>query len=436
MLTAFKHELDRNFPALKKSNLLVGISGGLDSTVLAYLCKKTQLQFSLAHCNFSLRGDESDLDEAAVRKLGELLGVKVLSTTFSTQVYAKENGLSIQMAARELRYRWFEELQEQQGFDFVLTAHHADDDLETFLINLTRGTGLEGLTGIPARNNFIVRPLLGFSRKEIENYARENGISWREDSSNSSTKYFRNKIRHEVIPRLEELNPMMLERFKKTRQHLEQSSQLLEDYISVVFSRTAKEFPGGYSFNIKMLNSIPHTDALLYELFKTFGFTQWEDVVHLLDAQPGKLVFSKTHRLIRDREELLLTKIPPEESPVYEIPEGEEVIMLPMGTLQFEKVEEISGENKNMIFVDRKKLRFPLLVRKWQKGDFFHPFGMEGKKKLSKYFKDKKLSLPEKENCWFLCSDTAIVWVMGYRPDSRFKVDRDTEEIFKITFTS
>lgn len=408
----------------------------MDSVVLAHLCSKLNLNIALAHCNFNLRGKESDEDENFVIELADNLELEVFIERFETEVYARTQKISIQMAARELRYKWFEDLKETLGFDYIFTAHHANDNLETVLINFVRGTGLEGLTGIPERNGNIIRPLLAFSREEIEDYARISHLNWREDSSNTSVKYLRNKIRHEILPKLFELNPKMLETFEVTRNNLNESAALVDDYISALFPRIAKEEEFGYSFRIKLLKTIPHLKAVLYELFKTFGFTEWNDVYDLLEAQPGKIVYSKTHRLIKDRENLLLTLLPDPEEREFEILAGEEVVMLPIGTFQFEEVGELSEADAKTIFLDLNKLQFPLTVRKWEKGDYFIPFGMKGKKKLSKFFKDEKLSLPEKENCWLLCSRNEIVWVIGHRADARFRVEKETSTILKLTYTA
>lgn len=436
MLEAFQNHLREQFPPLHKAKLLIAISGGVDSVVLTHLCKESGLKISLAHCNFHLRGEESDGDELFVQEFADALDLEVFTEHFDTEAYAEESKTSVQMAARDLRYQWFRELQRDLKFDYLLTAHHSNDDLETFMINFTRGTGLDGLTGIPEINEGILRPLLAFSRNEIEDYAHKNHLKWREDSSNASTKYLRNKIRHEIIPGLEELNPQLLQSFKKTQQHLKESALLVEDYISAIFPKIATENQDGYSFNIKLLKTIPNTKAILYELFKPFGFTEWDDVFHLLDAQSGKLVYSKTHRLIKDREEILLTTIPSEEDNMeFEISEEEAVLMLPVGIFHLEEVEAVSEANQNEIFVDKNKLDFPLIVRKWQKGDYFFPFGMEGKKKLSKFFKDNKLSLPQKENSRVLSSNDKVVWVVGHRADARFAVDPSTSKILKITYT-
>lgn len=435
MLLPFKNHLQEHFPKVSESKILIAISGGVDSVVLTHLCKEANLDISLAHCNFHLRGEESEGDEAFVMELADALDIEVYIEGFETEAYARGKKISIQMAARELRYHWFEELRETLQFDYIFTAHHANDNLETVLINFVRGTGLEGLTGIPEKNGYILRPLLPFSREDIEEYARNSHIKWREDSSNASGKYLRNRIRQEVIPNLVDLNPQFLESFENTRKHLQESSILVEDYISALFPRIAKEEEYGYSFRIKMLKTIPHLRAVLYELFRSFGFTEWNDVFDLLDAQPGKIVYSKTHRLIKDRENLLLTTFPSINEREYEILAEEEVVMLPIGTFQLEEADEISNGGKNVIYLDLNKLNFPLTVRRWEEGDYFHPFGMKGRKKLSKYFKDEKLSLPQKENSWLLCSKNEIVWVIGYRADARFGVDENTSAILKLTYT-
>lgn len=435
MLPAFKNHLKEHFPETFQGKILVAVSGGVDSVVLAHLCREAQLNFSLAHCNFNLRGEESQGDEAFVMELADALEAEIFVESFETEAYAAGKKMSIQMAARELRYNWFRELQETLQFDYVFTAHHANDNLETVLINFIRGTGLEGLTGIPDVNEIILRPLLPFSREEIEKYAHLQKLKWREDSSNDSVKYFRNKVRLEVIPKLLELNPQLLESFSKTRSHLQQSSELIEDYISTIFPKIAKQEQYGYSFRVKLLKTLPNTKAVMYALFRSFGFTEWEDVHGLLDAQSGKIVYSKTHRLIKDREELLLTTLSPKEENSYEIREDEEVVMLPIGTFQFDLAEGYETSDPGTVFLDREKLQFPLVVRKWQRGDYFYPFGMQGKKKLSKFFKDEKLSLPQKENCWLLCSGEDIVWVIGHRPDARFAVGDGTNQILRLSYT-
>lgn len=430
----FFHHLNAHFPYLSGAKILIAVSGGVDSVVLTDLCKKAGLNIALAHCNFNLRETESKTDQEFVVEMAERMNLEVFVEEFDTLSFAEEHKISVQMAARELRYQWFEELRQAIGFDYIFTAHHANDNLETFLINLSRGTGLDGLTGIPETNGFLLRPLLPFSRIEIEEYAQLNKLIWREDSSNTSTKYLRNQIRLEVIPKLMEMNPHLLDNFNKTVNHLQQSSDLVEDYISALFGKVSKKEPFGYSFLIQNLQSIPNLRGVLYELFKSFGFTQWDDIYDLLEAQSGKIVYSSTHRLIKDRGKLLLTTLDEPEEETYELKEGEKTIELPIGTFHLEEVDNLSGKSSDSVILDKKKLKFPLTFRKWREGDFFYPSGMEGKKKLSKFFKDKKLSLPEKEVVWLLCSEGKIVWVIGYRADERFTGKEKSTSLLKINY--
>ncbi|WP_456437676.1 tRNA lysidine(34) synthetase TilS [Psychroserpens sp.] len=426
-------------PFLKESKLLIAVSGGLDSVVLAQLCHALKFDITLAHCNFKLRGKESDLDENFVLKLGDKLDVEVFVENSDTETYAETEKLSIQMAARELRYNWFFDLAENLNFDYILTAHHADDNLETFLINLTRGTGLNGLTGIPEINENIVRPLLSFTRDQLEIYVNENNIKWREDSSNASDKYLRNKLRHQVIPHLKEVNPEMLQNFKNTLEHLNDSADIVDESVNSVSKRAIDAIDEHQiTFKISEFKKVNNSKAYLFEMFKEYGFAEWNDVVNLLDAQSGKQVFSKTHRLIKNRTHLILTYrndnvIQSESVESYTIKEGDKKFEATFGVLLFDETDTVSELSMTTIFVDKDKLEFPLLLRQWKNGDVFHPQGMNGKKKLSKYFKDEKLSIIDKENVWLLTSDDKIVWVIGMRADNRFKVTENTEHILKVT---
>lgn len=436
MLQAFKEHLDTRLELLYGSRLLVAISGGLDSVVLTHLCHQLKLKVSLAHCNFNLRAAESDGDEQFVLALADDLEMDVFIECFETETYAKEQGMSIQMAARELRYHWFFELAEQLNFDYILTAHHADDNLETFLINLTRGTGLDGLTGISEVSDKMVRPLLPFSRETMEAYALKEHLRWREDASNSSTKYLRNKLRHEVIPKLKEINPKLLDNFKTTIAHLQDSQELVEDAVVKFQKKIVSVVDDQIRMDIKKLRKLSNPKAYLYPLLKDFNFTAWEDVLHLLTAQSGKQVFSSTHRLLKDRDFLLLSEIDSvHEEQLISVDKDQKQIRTPFGTLTLDGVDAISETSKTILYVDVDQLEFPLTIRKWQEGDVFCPLGMKGKKKLSKYFKDEKLSLIDKERVWLLLSGQDVVWVMGRRADERFKVTPNAKAILKIEYS-
>jgi len=434
LLQQFKSHIDANLSFLKKSKLLIAISGGMDSVVLTHLCYQLKLDTTLAHCNFNLRGEESNDDETFVIQLAEELNIEVFTQSFDTEDYAKNNKLSTQMAARELRYSWFNELAEQLHFDYILTAHHADDNLETFLINLSRGTGLEGLTGIPEINNNIARPLLLFSRKEIEDYSVINKLIYREDSSNASTKYLRNKLRHEVIPILKGINPQFLQSFNKTQKHLKASNEIIEDRIDAVSNEVIDKISSDeIHFNIASIETLSNPKTYLYELLKTYNFAEWDDVYQLLQAQSGKQILSNTHRLLKNREVLILSEINSDKSlkSIF-IDNFNNPITTPIGIFNFYYVTDIENFKTNTVFIDKDTISLPLTLRKWREGDYFYPLGMTGKKKLSKYFKDEKLSLVDKENIWLLCSGDDIVWVIGKRLDDRFKISESTRHSLKI----
>ena len=432
MLTKFQNHIEQNFAQLKDKKLLLAVSGGIDSMVLMHLFQQLNYDIKIAHCNFQLRGKESDADELFVKVKSEKLKVKSYFIRFDTENYSKENKLSIQLAARKLRYQWFQELLLENQLDYLVTAHHLDDNVETFLINFTRGTGLEGLTGIPAQNGNIIRPLLAFSRLEIENYALENEIQWREDSSNASDKYFRNKLRHVIVPILKELNTGFLDSFQNTLHHLQQAESLVNDASKLVYEKVVEEKESQLEIHLKPLLEFQNYKAYLYQWLKSYGFSAWNDIYDLVDAQSGKQIFSETHFLLKDREKLILSvRKSSNEEEIYVIKSLDDKVNIPL-KLRFYKGVNIFETHSNCIFVDESKLKFPLTIRKWQEGDYFYPSGMSGKKKLSKYFKDEKYSLLDKENQWLLGSEDQIVWVVGKRADDRFTSKETTQNIIKI----
>lgn len=434
MLTKLQNHIDKNFPFLKDCKLFVAVSGGIDSVVLLHLLHQLHYKIVVLHCNFSLRDSESDADENFIKMLCKELKIPIHVQKFDTKQFAFDYKLSIQLAARRLRYDWFYELLEKQKFDYVVTAHHLDDSLETFLINLIRGTGLEGLTGIPSQNDKIIRPLLNFSRKEIECYANSNGVNWREDSSNASDKYLRNKLRHDVVPILKELNPNFLDSFLKTQNHIKDAQSIVNDGEYIIFKEVVTENENGtVFFNLNKLLQLPNYNAYLYQWLKEFGFTAWDDIYDLVHAQSGKQVFSENYVLLKDRNHLIVTaKINSDENQLYWLDKDNIEVNFPLN-FSFCNVSDQSIQDSNTIFVDENLIQFPLQLRKWMEGDFFYPIGMEGKKKVSKYFKDEKLSLIDKSNTWILCSDNQIVWIIGMRQDNRFKTTHNTTNILKIT---
>ncbi|WP_281322231.1 tRNA lysidine(34) synthetase TilS [Flavobacterium aestivum] len=433
MKKSLQNHIEKEMPFLKHKKLLLAVSGGLDSMVLLHLFRELHYDIAIAHCNFQLRGVESFGDQKFIQDYAEVNAIPIFVTQFDTEAFANDYRLSTQVAARELRYNWFYELLEIENYDYILTAHHADDNLETFLINLTRGTGLEGLTGIPEQNDKIVRPLLFLSRHEIDNYAKEQDIEWREDSSNASDKYVRNKIRHHLIPILKELNPNFMTSFLKTESYLQQSLGMVEDAAIMVYQQVAREVEDQIHFDLNQLLRLPNYQSYLYQWLKEFGFTAWNDIYDLVESQSGKQVFAADFRLLKDRDSLILFPIDySEKQEEFLINKNQTEVKIPLN-MTFCKVADLSVASNRTIFVDEDQLDFPLVLRKWKTGDVFTPFGMDGKsKKVSKLFKDEKLSLIEKENTWLLCSNDQIVWVIGIRADNRFRTSNTTKNILKI----
>lgn len=437
MITQFSAHISTNFPFLKEKKLLIAVSGGIDSVVLAEILNQLGFTIALAHCNFQLRGTASDQDEIFVNAMANRLGILGFTKKFDTKAYAKKEKLSIQVAARELRYNWFNSLLKKHGLDYILTAHHSDDDLETFLINLSRGTGLEGLTGIPKKNGNIIRPLLPFSREKIENFAKNHKLTWREDASNAETKYLRNRLRHNVIPALKDSSPQFLNAFSKTIEHLRETQQIVEDAMIGVRQKVILYNEDGIiKFGIKELQQLEHTRAYLYELLKDYNFTSWNDIYDLLDAQSGKFVVSHTHRVLKNRAFLIVSPIESgSKNETFILETFQNKIRTEKFELKISKCTQYYPEsNSNIAYVDADKVKWPLTIRKWQQGDYFYPFGMQSKKKLSKYFKDEKRSLLDKENTWILVSDDKILWVINNRLDNRFKVTDSTKSILKFEY--
>ena len=436
MVTAFKKHIAAHFPALADQKILVACSGGLDSIVLLHLLQKIGLTLGVAHCNFKLRGAHSDADLSFVETIAANLGVPVFTTVFDTKTYAKTQGVSTQVAARELRYEWFYSTATANGYDRIATGHHADDDLETFFINLSRVTGLRGLTGIASNTEQLIRPLLPFSRAQIMQFAKKEGLFWREDSSNSTRDYLRNKLRLDVIPAFKGVNKTVLQNFKQTQQHLKESQALLEDYITLVTKLVVSHTDAGYEIDSKQLQALPNTNTLLFELLYPYGFTDFKAIASILESEVGKKVLSKQYVLLKDRNHLVLTtKEQVVDSRVYCIDAKQQSCTIPI-KLNFTKVAQVGEHEPHSLYVDAAKLTYPLKVRAWRLDDVFHPFGMKGKKKLTKFFKDEKLSLLSKNSVWVLESGDEIVWVIGLRPDDRYKVTSATKEVLKIQWNT
>ena len=432
MLLKFRTTLLKNFPEIASKKILLAVSGGIDSMVLAELFRKTEINFAIAHCNFNLRNKESDLDQKFVEEYCTHNQISFFTISFDTVAFAEDYKLSTQVAARKLRYNYFYELLEKEKFDFIATAHHLDDSIETFFINLSRGTGIDGLTGIPLQNDKIIRPLLDFTRDEITKYTTENDIAWREDASNASDYYLRNKIRHHLTPILKEINPTFSTSFQQTIHNLQQAKSLIDDASRMVYKKVVLDELDYKKINIEELKKLSNYKAYLYQWLQPLGFTAWEDIYNLAEAETGKKIYSNKYQLLKNRNFLIIALRSKGNDFEYRIVRGTSEVNFHIKLL-FCKIPKPFYSTNKTIFVDDEKLSYPLTLRRWKAGDLFYPLGMNGKsKKVSKFFKDEKLSIIEKENAWILCSGTEIVWIIGLRADERFKISNTTTHILQI----
>lgn len=415
--------------------VVVGISGGADSVALLHILVSLGYKCIAAHCNFNLRGDESFRDEQFTIDFTKRLQVPLCKISFETNKYAQENRLSVEMAARELRYRWFEELLNTYDADAVAVAHHRDDSVETLLINLTRGSGLTGLTGIKPKNGNVVRPLLCVSREDIYAYIENNGLEYVTDSSNSSDIYTRNFIRLKVIPLLEEINPSVKASLARTANHLYDASLIYNHSIE----EARKVIIQNNRLSISALLSFPAPATILYEMLKPYGFsrTVCESIFTVLEKDSGKIFYSSTHRLLKDRSDLLIDVLSGEDNRAYLINLEDDNVDLPVELkpeIVVIKEDYQIEKDKKFAYFDFDKLSFPLVLRHWQEGDWFVPFGMKGKKKISDYFSDKKFSLFDKEKTWLLCSGQDVIWIVGERTDNRYRIEKTTKRVLKLKF--
>lgn len=438
MYKSFLETIHRYLPPNTR-RLLLAVSGGVDSVVMTHLFMQTGLTCGIAHCHFMLREKEADEDEFFVKTLASLYGVPFFSKHFETRQYAEKNRLSVQMAARELRYEWFGRLCRENRYDLIALAHTRSDQVETLLINLARGTGIRGMTGMKVLQGNLFRPLLFAGRKEIMQYARDHKLSFREDSSNRETYYTRNRIRHHIIPEFMEMNPRFEETMLENIERFTETEEIFLYGLEMIRKRLLVQQGDHHLIKLDELMKTPAPRTVLHELLKEFRFSpaQAEDVFHAISSSPGKQFHSHTHRLIKDRETLILVPSQEPEKEVYYIEEGtikvEEPIRLSLRML--EKTPEYSiPSDPDIACMDRDLITFPLILRKWKKGDYFYPFGMNALKKLSDFFIDRKYSLLDKEKTWILAMGDRIIWIVGDRIDNRFRITGETKRILEITY--
>jgi tRNA(Ile)-lysidine synthase len=436
MLEKFISYYSNNDLFANTDKVLLAVSGGKDSVAMLNLFIENNLSFGVAHCNFQLRGEDADLDENFVREFSEKNKITFHTKTFSTQEYANEKGISIQMAARELRYEWFEKIRNEHDYKYIAIAHHKNDVAETMLINLTKGTGLAGLHGIRNKSEKIIRPILCFDKVEIDNFVKKNSISYREDNSNSDTKYIRNAIRHQVIPELEKINPSLIETLNNSANQFLNDEKIILDKISEEKNRLFISVEGGFKIKISALKKLTPLKSYLYYFLREYGFniSTVTDIVLSFNNQSGKQFYSSTHQITKDRDILILLKIEDsffDDKVINSVEELSQVDGWRIKTHQNDANFKIRKDSK-YANLDLDKIKFPLSIRNWKLGDSFQPLGMKGIKKLSDFFIDNKISIPTKYETKILTCQNKIVWVVGYRIDDSYKITEHTKNILVI----
>lgn len=415
------------------SKVLAAVSGGMDSVLMAYLLKAAGYNFSIAHCNFQLRGDAAITDQDFCKKLAQQLGVPFFTINFDTTDYATSHKISIQMAARDLRYEWFQQVKQQYGYDVVALAHHHNDTIETILLNLTRGTGIAGLHGILPKNGDLVRPLLFLNREDIQQLIQQNKLAYVEDSSNSSVRYARNKIRHEVIPKLKELNPALEKTFENNLQHFREMETLLELRLSELKKELIIQQGNEFYLPLEAVKKLNPRRLLLFNLLQSYGFneTTIDDLIASLDKHSGRIFESSGFRLILDRENIILTPKMNHPAEITINTNDHEVSYNNYKvTLLHDDSPLIVKDNPLAVSIDTDLLIYPLTIRAWQQSDYFYPLGMKTRKKLSDYFIDQKIPVHQKTQVPLLINGNGdIIWVAGYRTSEHYKVSKNTKKV-------
>lgn len=440
LLRLFQDYIKKEKLFSSNSRLLLAVSGGADSVVLAHLCKACGFNFAIAHCNFGLRAEESDADELFVQQGAAELRSQFYVKKFDTLTYANKENVSVQVAAREMRYEWFSGIMREEGFNSLLTAHHADDNVETILMNFFKGSGINGLKGILPLHQNRTRPLLFASKADLLSYAEEHQLIFREDSSNSSDKYTRNYFRNELIPGITKVFPQVIDNLKNNAARFREINEIYNRSISNYKLKLLEKRGEEVFIPVLKLQRTPAFQTILFEILKDYGFNaaQTPAVVSLLDTSPGKFVLSPSHRVLKDRKWLIISARTIAQQSIYIIEDNMNVIDFPPGQLKIDRHERPLEIDKNSLSVqlDASKIKFPLLLRKWKLADYFYPLGMQKKKKLSRFYMDQKLSLVEKENTWIVESEGRIAWIVGQRIDDRFKITPTTKRVVKLSLLS
>jgi tRNA(Ile)-lysidine synthase len=439
LLTGFTLYIQKENLFSHDQKILLATSGGVDSVVMAHLFKQAGLPFAIAHCNFQLRGDESVRDEVFVTTLAATLDVPFFSVRFDTATYATEKRVSIQVAARELRYEWLETTRKTSGCAYTATAHHMQDNVETVLMNICKGTGISGLHGILPRQTTLVRPLLFTQKKELLTYATENNISYVEDSSNITIKYTRNFFRHQVIPIIQEAYPGVVNNIAAGIERFREAEELYSQSVIRHKKRLLSQKGNTWMIAVLRLQKTVPLHTIAWEIFRDFGCSsaQLPQVLELLQSTSGRLVETATHRIIRDRQWLLITTLAEQEAPLIVIEKERTHIVTTDGHLKIKETgKTVIPTAANIACLDKHAVQYPLLLRRWKQGDYFYPLGMRKKKKVSRFFIDQKLSLLQKEKMWVLESGKRIVWVVGMRIDDRFKITESTKDVLLLEWSA
>ena len=433
MKNAFFYHIE-NLIDYKNVKILVAVSGGVDSMVLIDLLNKIDCHFSVAHCNFCLRGPESDSDEQFVSLITQSKNIELFTKRFNTEIYAKNHNISIQMAARQLRYEWFGQLKKEHDFNYIATAHHYDDSVETVILNIIRGTGIAGLHGIQPNKDGLIRPLINFHKKNILQYAAEHDIDYREDSSNINDKYLRNKIRNKIIPLMEEINPSVITSIGEMVVKINSIEKIYREAIEQKKEKLLSFDDNQYIIDIPSLLSETMPQQILYEIMLDFGFLDVDAVFKSLSSESGKEFFSSDFYMVKDRNSLIISKpiLTKEMVIESEFSQLEDSLGIALSTKCVKDIN-IDNSSKKVMYIDYEKLHFPLTIRPWKNGDKFIPLGMNGFKKISDYFIDQKFSLIKKKQTYLMISNNDIVCIIGERLDDRFKLVQNSKKVYIVT---